>query len=206
MYWQDHLSRVAGIVGRYGFDIVAPCQLKHYNRECPTDWQLDGKPQDLVLLIGNTKEMWPHFTDAYANSGELARRSDPLDHWVEEALGPCARDGQRLYYGHRDQVDMRRLATVTGVGRVGEAGLIVHPIFGPWLALRAALVVPERGPSNVTKPDKSCVCESGCQVVRGENNWKLWLARRDACPVGRAHRYSEQQIKYHYTKDKNLLT
>ena len=35
--------------------------------------------------------------------------------------------------------------------------------------------------------------------------WKLWLAVRAACPVGREHRYTDQQIRYHYVKQPNIL-
>jgi methylmalonic aciduria homocystinuria type C protein len=30
------------------------------------------------------------------------------------------------------------------------------------------------------------------------DRWRLWLAVRDACPVGREHRYSDEQIRFHY--------
>ena len=36
--------------------------------------------------------------------------------------------------------------------------------------------------------------------------WWLWLAVRDACPLGREHRYGEDQIVYHYVKDRSLLS
>jgi methylmalonic aciduria homocystinuria type C protein len=32
-------------------------------------------------------------------------------------------------------------------------------------------------------------------------HWQTWLAWRDACPVGRAHRYTEAQIRYHYLRE-----
>lgn len=32
-----------------------------------------------------------------------------------------------------------------------------------------------------------------------------WIAVRDACPIGREHRYPEDQLRYHYTKDRSLL-
>lgn len=35
--------------------------------------------------------------------------------------------------------------------------------------------------------------------------WTAWLAVRDACPVGRDSRYSEDQILYHYTKRRSAL-
>jgi methylmalonic aciduria homocystinuria type C protein len=35
--------------------------------------------------------------------------------------------------------------------------------------------------------------------------WRLWLAVRDACPVGREYRYSENQIRWHYAHDRSAL-
>ena len=34
---------------------------------------------------------------------------------------------------------------------------------------------------------------------------RLWLAVRDVCPLGTAHRYSPAQISYHYDKDRGQL-
>ena len=36
-------------------------------------------------------------------------------------------------------------------------------------------------------------------------NWRTWLAMRDACPIGKGVRYGEQQIRYHYLKDRSIL-
>jgi len=32
-----------------------------------------------------------------------------------------------------------------------------------------------------------------------------WIALRDSCNVGRNHRYDDDQLLYHYTKDRALL-
>ena len=36
-------------------------------------------------------------------------------------------------------------------------------------------------------------------------DWTLWLAVRDACPLGREHRYPEPYLRYVYTKDTGVL-
>lgn len=38
-----------------------------------------------------------------------------------------------------------------------------------------------------------------------EHHWRLWLAVRDAYPAGRSHRYGDEQIRYHDTKDRAVL-
>jgi methylmalonic aciduria homocystinuria type C protein len=36
-------------------------------------------------------------------------------------------------------------------------------------------------------------------------SWQAWLAVRDACSIGRDYRYSDDQVHYHYTKDRSRL-
>jgi methylmalonic aciduria homocystinuria type C protein len=36
-------------------------------------------------------------------------------------------------------------------------------------------------------------------------SWRLWLAVRDACPVGRSSRYPDEQCEYHYRPSRSLL-
>jgi hypothetical protein len=45
------------------------------------------------------------------------------------------------------------------------------------------------------KPDAAAV----------ERDWASWVNVRDACPIGRDSRYSDEQIRYHYTKLRRLL-
>jgi len=35
--------------------------------------------------------------------------------------------------------------------------------------------------------------------------WRQWLNVRDACPLGRAYRYGDDQIAYHYRSDRRVL-
>lgn len=37
------------------------------------------------------------------------------------------------------------------------------------------------------------------------NDWKDFVALRCACTIGAEYKYSENQIAYHYTKDKKYL-
>ena len=43
------------------------------------------------------------------------------------------------------------------------------------------------------------------EVDVNNENWRPWLAVRDACPEGRRFRYDPEQIRYHYTKDLRRL-
>ena len=40
---------------------------------------------------------------------------------------------------------------------------------------------------------------------RGAPAWREWVALRDVVRLGRRYRFCEDQIKYHYTKDRAIL-
>ena len=37
------------------------------------------------------------------------------------------------------------------------------------------------------------------------NGWRDWVRVREVCPVGQSARYSDDQIRYHYTLDRDCL-
>ena len=43
------------------------------------------------------------------------------------------------------------------------------------------------------------------RLLERKATWQEWLSLRDLYEVGRAQRYSEPQIQYHYTRDKGVL-
>lgn len=130
------------------------------------------------------------------------------------------------------RVAMQRLADVAGLAALTPAMLCVHPTFGPWIALRAVVVfdvAPPSGPrpalplachdcagrcvpalaraqdaavARAARPAAAVEPSAGDPVAP---DWTLWLAVRDACPVGREHRYPEAYLRYVYTKDRGVL-
>jgi methylmalonic aciduria homocystinuria type C protein len=88
------------------------------------------------------------------------------------------------------------------------------------VALRALVVVRRAGPSGSAPvaPDPCTGCEAPCLQAldharregerlggQVEDHWRDWLAVRDACPEGRASRYPDDQIAYHYGKERRWL-
>lgn len=165
----------------------------------------------LGILAGNTRALWPRFAAALADPA-LAADPDPLERYTEQAIDAAfaAAPGARIYYGHRRYggafLPLQRLAVATGLGALAPTGLVVHPIYGPWLALRAAIVVDGDPPPARPPIPQPCRCDAACtaalaaaRAASGPDNWRAWLAVRDACPL-REHRYGEDQIRYHYTR------
>ena len=170
------------------------------------------------LLIGNSRALWPRFVAARRDDPALAAEADPLDRYTERVVeraagtitGACWWVGHRRYQG--GYLPLQRLAVAVGLGALAETQLVIHPTFGPWFALRAVITftgVASAGAASWggrARPSP-CTCDEACrgalaraQIADGPDAWRAWLAVREACPVGREHRYSDEQIAYHYTR------
>jgi len=186
-----------------GFDVAHAFDANLAARE-PGCGVLAG-PQRLGILIGNTRALWPRFVEAMRDPG-LARDPDPLERYSERAID-AAFAGARVYYAHRQYggayVPFQRVAVATGLGALAPSRLVIHPVHGPWFALRAIVVVDGEPPARVPIP-QPCRCEAACATaltvaLADPMDWRAWLAVRDACEL-RAARYSDDQVRYHYTK------
>lgn len=215
-------ARVAAACERAGLDLSALCRVGAYNREIPPPFQLPdaGDPERAVLVIGNTRALWPHFIAYLRADPERIDRPHPLQDYVERAVNaavadePAALETRFTHEPPPRRFSAQRLAHVAGLAYLGASHLCVHPTVGPWLALRAAIVLDETGPAQMSVPlSHPCGdCTRQCEpllhrAVAGgpDGPWTAWLAMRDACPVGRAYRYGDDQIHYHYLKDREVL-
>ena len=216
---------------RAGLDLLQPFNIGEYNRAVEALYRIPdyGRSPALGLLIGNTQSLWPRFLAALRAQPQLLNEEHPLDTFVKEevlgALRPLAVrwDARWAHEAPPRRVAMQRLAHISGLAYLSPSYLSVHATYGPWIALRAAVVVDVDGSSEVAPaPSNPCSdCEKDClpKLQRAllasgpelnaaggvQQHWQLWLAVRDACPVGQSHRYSDGQIRYHYTKDVNAL-
>jgi methylmalonic aciduria homocystinuria type C protein len=207
-----------------GFDLAASLALDARDAPLPTF----GRARTLAVVIGNTRALWPRFIAAFAADPALANDPDPLDRYTERSLAPLAPAPAAIYFAHRRYVapggadgwvPIQRLAERAGLAVVAPSGLAVHPIFGPWIALRALVVLDAAPPPPAAAPPvrKPCDCEHGCAPARAvlaragdpfdpsSETWRMWAAVRLACPAGREHQYPADQLRYHYTRDLSLL-
>jgi methylmalonic aciduria homocystinuria type C protein len=164
----------------------------------------------LGLLIGNTRALWPPFTAALGDPA-LAAEADPLDRYTERTIDAAFADAgtpdrpARIYYGHRRYggafLPLQRLAAMTGLGALAPNHLVIHPIYGPWFALRAIVVLEGDPPAHRPIP-LPCRCDAACGAALAQAQrtmaWRDWLAVRERCAL-QAWRYSDAQIHFHYS-------
>ncbi|KAJ3180135.1 hypothetical protein HDU85_004138 [Gaertneriomyces sp. JEL0708] len=202
-----------------------------------------GRPNTLGILIYNTKALWKPFISYLSADPEqrLVQPEHPLDDYahkivtlaLENALAPGVQYDVRFPHEMgRDFVHFQRLSHVARLAFHNQhCYLCVHPTYGPWMALRAAIIVDMDGPPKHGKlPELSdpypagnvriqeLLSELRCRAVANgltltdvyRDNWETLLEIRDAAGqfLGKSietHRYGTNQISYHYTKDKDYL-
>ena len=91
-------------------------------------------------------------------------------------------------------------------GALAPSQLVIHPVYGPWFALRA-VILGDGDPPDHAPIAQPCRCDTRCtdalaaalQLTESRPDWRAWVAVRDACGL-RGWRYSEDQLHYHYSR------
>jgi cyanocobalamin reductase (cyanide-eliminating) / alkylcobalamin dealkylase len=230
--WQRIHSAVAEICLPAGLDIVhafgierEPAAASALARLAVADFRC---PRGLGLLVGNTRALWPAFQKELGRDPALRADRDPLDRYVVrvvEAARAKLELASAVRFSHLaepEPLPIQRIAAEVGLCQLSPSHLSIHPEHGPWIALRAVLLFDVTGPDPLPPPRDPCTsCVKPCLgalhaaiattsggegALEIERNWQKWLAVRDACPEGRSSRYGDDQIRYHYSKEKRWLS
>jgi cyanocobalamin reductase (cyanide-eliminating) / alkylcobalamin dealkylase len=229
--WRSVAAEIGSSLTERGLDLVHPFQVGWYNGQmrdaarCLPDL---GRTTALGLLIGNTRAFWPLFRTALDAHAHLQSALDPVDLYTSDAVLSAFSVLELRWivrWAHDlepEPLPIQRIAWATGLAMLSPSHLSVHPVHGPWIALRAVAIVDIDGPDggapacvdHCTKCHKPCV-EALQLALNGthhtpdaeslERDWESWVGVRDACPIGAGARYCDEQIRYHYTKLRRLL-
>lgn len=182
----------------------------------------DGRPAVAALLVGwRGRVGW----SAFATSAERGDGApDPLDRWSRRVIGAIAEavGGRAVFpFEGPPHLPFQRWAErAEGLAR-SPLGLSIDAEVGLWQAWRGAIVTAvDLGPEAVpqTDPCAGCgprFCLSACPAgAFGADGFDVAACRgfleshagglcrtdgcraRDACPVGRRHRYAPDQIRF----------
>jgi methylmalonic aciduria homocystinuria type C protein len=212
-----------------GFDIVHPFRVDTYNKgvEAPLRLPDFGRTAALGLLVGNTRFLWDVFLRALRLEPSRLEGPHPLDRYAMDRIRAAAKTLDAVHtirWAHDAPpaaLPVQRIAHAAGLAWLSPSHLSVHPIFGPWLAFRAVIVVNEESslldskpaPDPCTRCPKPCLAELARAVAGSRSldqssiseHFDIWRRVRDVCPEGGEHRYGEEQLRYHYTKAQELL-
>lgn len=178
-----------------------------------------------VVIVGNAgRAMHTVFAaSAEARDG----RPNPLDRWTRRAVDAIAAvSGARAVYPFDGPpwLPFQRWAMRADPAlHVSPTGILIHPDYGLWHALRAALLLEEplplpapvprpapcaacaakpcltACPVDAIRPDEFRVgdCRAYLGTLSGQGCMMLGCAARRACPVGGAYAYGQAQATFH---------
>jgi len=208
-----------GVVAQGRYDAAAPEPLR-------TAAILPGA-RSVVVIGSGGPALFRRFVDDVGRSPSRLDEPDPLDSFVERTFAHVdalfAEGGERFRRipaaaTATPRLDFVRLAMLAGLGLPGEFGLLVHPVFGPWFALRAAVFTTRDLPDSAPMSRSLCEgcpapCRAACPpriVGPGPFDWRACAAAHDAgepcrsrcgarlaCVIGPQSRYDPMQILYH---------
>ena len=199
-----------------GFDIVHPCSLANLEESILSSLSIDDPSGKIGYLVGNTRTVWDPFIKWLSQRPEWSDIVDPLETFVEQSIERCAGNHSGLFWTHETEqyiVPVQRMAHQSGLAYLSAGQFNIHPRLGPWFALRAVLIVPGEDvdgtnsliPNPCTNAIESQAAALFDRLLQKKGTWEEWLSLRDLYDVGREYRYSDEQIRYHYTRDKTVL-
>lgn len=206
-----------------GFNASGCLGVRRYDALVPAAWRaaalLPATRTAVLLAAGG-----PGFFAAFRAAPEARLATDPVDAYTRRVACAVAAslDGLALLACDRRGgvfADFVALAREAGLGAPSRLGLLLHPVFGPWISLRALVltprVLPESHPVPGFDPCTGCPapCAASCpgRALAGprfdaaacaatrarEAGCRSRCAARRACVVGREHGYSAAAEAHH---------
>lgn len=192
------------------------------------NWQhiLPGCRSVLVIASGG-RDLWSAFlAEIKQHPCRFTDETDPLDRFVERYLAAAdphpdtTRRWIRCAATEQEFVDFRVLGLQAGLGWHSKLGLLLHPVYGPWMGLRLACfttdLIEPAGALATAGPCRDCPapCISACPAgaVKADSGWDVTVCAtyhacstrchhtcdaREACPAGQGHMYTGLQRHYH---------
>ena len=197
-----------------GFDIVHPFSFDALDDSVLEYLPIKNLSGKMGFLVGNTGSIWDDFIEWLSQRLRWSEIVDPFETFIEETIERCVGQKTLIFWTHETKryiIPVQRMAHQTGLAYLSDGQFNIHPRFGPWFALRAVVIVSGTMSSNQVIPNPSTEdIETTSKamfnrLLQSNATWQEWLSLRDLYIVGRTHRYSEEQIRYHYTRDKTVL-
>ncbi len=209
---------VLGVADVAEYDSAVP-------RELRSD-ELAPNARAIIVVGSGGPLLWEAFIAALrAEPKRLSGEAHPLDAFVERevieadaVLGSLERRWFFAAATAKPSLDFRLLGQLAGLGSRSRLGLLLNPEYGPWLGLRAACFVNASLKPSPRARELCAACAAPCVVSCAGDAMTTGIFNltacvrfhqvsdacertchtRAACPIGAQHRYSAEEITYHY--------
>ncbi|MBW2288056.1 MAG: hypothetical protein JRG80_12245 [Deltaproteobacteria bacterium] len=219
----DPFASTRRVLSEAGLNLFGVLSIERYDAEVPAAWRAAAElpgARSAVLVGAAGRALFA----AFGRAPEAGLARDPLDHYtrrmVEAAALPLA--GRALFaFEWRGErfADFVALGRAAGLGASSRLGLLVHPEYGPWISLRALmllpLALPETPPLDDFDPCRGCPapCSRACPgsaladehfdigrcaaTRRRVPGCALKCDARRACVLGSGYRYHDFAEAHH---------
>lgn len=230
------LETVRAASAPWGLNLVAAVAVSRYDAHAQGAARraaaADPGAQAIIVVANGGGDFWRAFTAFAASHPGWRERANPLDDFtraiVEDTLAPAVRaQGVRCtpvypFLAGGPTLNFMELGKLAGLAGPSIVGVVVHPMYGPWLAFRAALLVDVaiEAPGAALGFDpcpgctaRSCVTACPAGAVNSASGWDIPRClthrvereaectprchARAACVLGPEHRYPEDELAYH---------
>lgn len=233
----DLLARIRAAAAPRGLNLIAAIPAERYDRAvgatyASTAFGAAAAGRSIVVIGNGGGAFWRAFTAWADDHPGWRERANPLDdftrHVIEGeivAVAAAAGVGCVAVYPFMNggaTLNFMELGKLAGLAGPSLLGVVVHPIYGPWIAFRAALIVEAAidapGEALAFDPCPRCAtraCIAACPVgavafpagwdvprclefrVENEPRCAPRCDARAACVLGPEHRYPDDELAYH---------
>jgi len=218
----------------FGLNLVGAIPTDRYNGAVPPHLQthaIDANARSIIVIGNGGGYFWNVYRRRLQADPQWERRHDPLDDFTRDVVEreivlPLSAHGWRFavvypFVNSGQTLHFMELGRLAGIGGPSLLGVLIHPIYGPWIALRAALLMDQMldqpGDALGFDPCPGCIprsCIPACPVgAISDSGWDVMKClkhrveaapdctdgcySRLRCVVGPQHRYPDDEIRHH---------
>jgi epoxyqueuosine reductase len=231
----DLLEMIHRAAAPYGLNLIGSVPVVRYDATASPSMRadkIDPRARSIIVIGNGGAAMWRAFTAHAADHPGWMDRDNPLDDFIrlviEDGVAAEVRaSGARFttvypFVNGEPTLNFMEAAKLAGLAGPSIIGIALHPVYGPWLAFRAALLTDVEleapGPALAFDPCPSCVsrsCINACPAgaVAFPAGWDIPRClihrveveadcadrchARVGCVVGPQHRYPDDELAYH---------
>lgn len=229
------LEKIRCAAEPYGLNLIAAIPVARYDvmvKQASQAGAIDPQARSIVVVGNGGGAMWRAFSRHVERNPGWRDRENPLDDFTREVIdrevaAALSDTGARYTAVYPFMNDARtlnfiELGKIAGIAGPSILGVTVHPVYGPWIAFRAALLIDEEiyspGPARGFDPCPNCTartCLTACPAgaVSIEAGWNIPAClthrieveadcaprchARAGCVLGPEHRYPDDELAYH---------
>jgi hypothetical protein len=229
------LEKIRGAGAPHGLNLVAATPVARYDnavKEISRASSIDAASRSIVVIGNGGGALWASLKSHAASHPGWWNRDNPLDDFTREVVerdiaAPIRGSGARCttvypFMSNGPTLNFIELGKVAGITGPSILGVTVNPVYGPWIAFRAALLIDEEldSPGDALGFDpcpqctvRSCIPACPAGAISIDTGWDIPKClthrveveadctprchARAGCVLGPEHRYPDDELAYH---------